>query len=178
MAIILCLEKFIAKRVSVVRILTIGGYGFSSESFLRALRAARVDTFVDIRQRRGMRGAKYSFLNSIRLQEMLQNAGINYLYCRALAPTDAVRAHQRSADRDQDIVKRERTCLSSAFISEYQSEILDQFDRVKFLSGLAGARAVALFCVEGAETACHRLLAANYLVEVLDGDQVVEHLRA
>ncbi len=47
-----------------MRIVTIGGYGFTEDAFINALKGAGVDAFVDIRQRRGMRGSKYAFLNS------------------------------------------------------------------------------------------------------------------
>lgn len=54
---------------------TIGGYGFTEKSFIGRLREANVDTLVDVRRRRGMRGAKYAFLNSSYLQAALADAG-------------------------------------------------------------------------------------------------------
>jgi len=40
---------------------TIGVYGWDAERFFAALKAAQVDTFCDIRDRRGVRGAEYAF---------------------------------------------------------------------------------------------------------------------
>ncbi len=50
------------------RIVTIGVYGFEEEEFFAALANARVDLFCDVRRRRGVRGARYAFANSQRLQ--------------------------------------------------------------------------------------------------------------
>ena len=44
-----------------MKIVTIGGHGFTARAFVAALRGARVDTFVDLRRRRAMRGAGYAF---------------------------------------------------------------------------------------------------------------------
>jgi len=46
-----------------IKIITIGVYGFTEETFLQALHTARVDTFCDIRQRRNVRGSAYSNSN-------------------------------------------------------------------------------------------------------------------
>ena len=43
------------------KIVTIGVYGFDETGFFRALQDAEVDTFCDIRDRRGVRGATYAF---------------------------------------------------------------------------------------------------------------------
>ena len=49
--------------MTLERVVTIGAYGFSADRFFAALREAGVDTFLDIRQRRGVRGAEYAFAN-------------------------------------------------------------------------------------------------------------------
>ena len=54
------------------RVLTIGAYGFEPEEFFRALEAAGVDVFLDIRQRRGLRGSRYAFANVSRLRAELE----------------------------------------------------------------------------------------------------------
>lgn len=160
-----------------MRIVTIGGYGFTEAGFLDALQKAGVDTFVDIRQRRGMRGAKYAFLNSSRLQSLLASAGIRYVHAIDLAPTASVRDAQKENDRAAGIAKRDRTQLSQAFVQKYRSEILARFDAERLRRALNGATAVALFCVEGPPSACHRSLAAEHLLQVFGSDQPVEHLR-
>lgn len=160
-----------------MRIVTIGGYGFTEAGFLGALKKAGVDTFVDIRQRRGMRGAKYAFLNSSRLQDLLATAGIRYVHALELAPTASVRDAQKEDDRAVGIAKRDRTQLAPAFVQKYRSEILARFDADRLRSTLNGARTIALFCVEGHPSACHRSLAAEHLVQVFGTEQPVEHLR-
>ena len=42
------------------RIVTVGVYGFNEATFFAALRATGVDTFCDIRLRRGVRGREYA----------------------------------------------------------------------------------------------------------------------
>ena len=54
-----------------MQIYTIGGYGHTEDSFLRAIKSNAIDLFIDVRQRRGMRGSAYSFLNAKRLEDNL-----------------------------------------------------------------------------------------------------------
>jgi len=159
-----------------LRIVTIGGYGFTEQVFLQSLQQAGVDTFIDVRQRRGMRGSKYAFLNSKRLQTLLAEAGIRYVHSLDLAPTPSVRDAQKHKDRTVGIAKRDRTHLSPEFVQKYRSEILARFEPIKLQQALNGANAVALFCVEARPSACHRLLAADYLVQVFHSENPVEHL--
>jgi hypothetical protein len=42
------------------RLLTIGAYGFGPDEFFSALENAGADVFLDIRQRRGLRGSRYA----------------------------------------------------------------------------------------------------------------------
>lgn len=161
-----------------MRIVTIGGYGFTEAGFIGALRKAGVDTFVDVRQRRGMRGAKYAFLNSTRLQNLLASAGIKYLHALELAPTASVRNAQKEVDRASGVAKRDRLQLSSAFTEEYRSKVLARFDADRLVGEINGTNGVALFCVEEHPAACHRSLAAEHLFRQFGGDHPVEHLRA
>ena len=71
--------------------MTLGVYGFTAEAFFEALQRAGVDTFCDIRWRRGVRGREYAFANSGRLQQRLGELGMRYLHLRELAPTPALR---------------------------------------------------------------------------------------
>ena len=50
---------------------TIGVYNSDKEQFFNKLIENGIDTFCDIRQRRGVRGREYSFVNSNRLQATL-----------------------------------------------------------------------------------------------------------
>ncbi len=158
------------------RIVTIGVYGFSEEGFFRALQTAGVDTFCDIRARRGLRGSIYAFANSTYLQKRLAELGIRYLHMPELAPSKDVRSTQDQADRTQGVAKRKRLVLSDAFVRAYEQERLGQFDAQKFLELIGQeARTVCLFCVEGQPEACHRSLLAGRLQEELSLE--VEHIR-
>src|SRR5712692_9291603 len=84
-----------------MKFVTIGVYGFSEAGFFDALQNAGVETFCDIRWRRGVRGAEYAFANSARLQKKLGELGIRYLHCRELAPTPALRRRQAQVDKAQ-----------------------------------------------------------------------------
>ncbi len=150
-------------------------YGFTETGFFNALRDANVDTFCDIRDRRGMRGAKYAFVNSVRLQKTLSEIGIRYVHRKDLAPSKETRGRQAAADRSGGTLKRARTTLSQAFITAYETECLAKFNARTFVSELPkDAKIVALFCVEKAPTACHRSLVANKLKDDLDLE--VQHL--
>ena len=150
------------------KIVTIGVYGFDEGSFFEALCKAKVDTFCDIRSRRGVRGSTYAFANSLRLQERLAELGIRYLYRKDLAPTQAVRDKQAAADKATKTAKRKRIALGEAFITAYHTECLAGFDPYSLLDDLEeDAQVVALFCVEKAPEACHRSLVAETLAREL-----------
>jgi uncharacterized protein (DUF488 family) len=159
----------------MLKVITVGVYGFSEESFFEALQAAGVDTFCDVRQRRGVRGAAYAFANSARLQKRLADLGIRYLHRKDLAPTPAVRRRQQEADQSDKVAKRQRTGLSPAFVEAYRQEILDAFEPQSLLDDLPpGTAVLALFCVEREPTACHRSLLAEKLAEAWQVE--VEHI--
>jgi uncharacterized protein (DUF488 family) len=158
------------------KLVTLGVYDSGEEAFFAALQAAGVDTFCDIRYRRGVRGSAYAFVNSARLQRRLAELGIRYLHCRDLAPSPLLRQRQASADEAQGTKKRQRRVLGDVFISGYGEECLARFDSRRFIERLgAGARVVALFCVEREPAACHRSLLAEKLQQDLGME--VEHLR-
>ena len=147
-----------------MKLVTIGVYGSDEAAFFGALQRAGVDTFCDIRWRRGMRGREYAFVNSARLQKRLAELGIRYLHLRELAPRPELRAAQDKADKEQGTAKRKRTVLGDLFVDGYRRERLDDFDSRKFLQQFAPeSRVVALFCVEREPAACHRSLLAERL---------------
>ena len=159
-----------------LKILTIGVYGFVAADFFGALLSNKVDVFCDIRQRRGVRGARYAFVNSKRLQNRLDELGIGYVHIKDLAPTKEIRQLQKTADQSSRTKKRERSWLSDAFIEAYQAEILAEYSPQAFLEEIGEeCEVVVLFCVEREPEACHRMLAANYLASNLDLE--VEHIR-
>lgn len=157
-------------------IVTIGVYGFNKTDFFKALLDAHVDTFCDIRLRRGMRGALYRFANSESLQQELHKLNIRYIHIKDLAPLQSIRDKQQQEDAKLGIAKRNRETLGSTFIQEYTDLCLSQFNSSQFIE-LVGPQAqiVALFCVEGYHQACHRSLVADHLKR--DLDLPVEHLQ-
>lgn len=147
---------------------TIGVYNSEEEEFFGKLTKNHIDTFTDIRQRRGVRGARYSFVNSKRLQFKLQDIGIRYDHTVGLAPAPDIRALQDKSDKQQKKGKKERTRLSDAFIAAYEHDVLNNFDFEKYLEKLGeqGAQKIAVFCVEEIPEACHRSLVAKKLKEL------------
>ncbi|MCR9228834.1 MAG: DUF488 domain-containing protein [Flavobacteriaceae bacterium] len=144
---------------------TIGVYNSTEQEYFDKLLEHRIDTFCDIRQRRGVRGSKYAFVNSNRLQEKLHNLGIKYGYVKDLAPTTEIRELQKKADKKQGELKRTRNKLGQVFTASYQEEILCHFDFDGFIDQLdrEGSDKVVLFCVEEKPEACHRSLVTDKL---------------
>ncbi len=152
-----------------IKIVTIGVYGFDEDSFFNALCKAEVDTFCDIRSRRGVRGATYAFANSKRLQARLAELDIRYIHRKDLGPTKVVREKQAAADKATKTAKRKRTELGEAFIKAYHTECLTAFDPQSLIEELeSDAQIVALFCVETAPEACHRSLVADKLAKTFN----------
>lgn len=158
-----------------VKLVTIGVYGFDEDAFFEALQSAGVDTFCDVRQRRGLRGASYAFANSRRLQAKLAELGIRYLHRKDLAPTKDIRQRQKRADKASKTAKRQRNTLNPDFVTAFREEILDEFDSRSWLHDLPpDSKVVAIFCVEREPAACHRSLVADKLGE--DLKLPVEHI--
>lgn len=155
---------------------TIGVYGLTNEEFFEKLTSNNIDTFCDIRRRRGVRGSKYSFVNSKRLQARLLEFGISYVHILELSPTKEIREKQKEEDKRYKILKRERTGLGDVFVNEFKEHHLNNFDPNNFYE-LIGKNAinVALFCVENEHKACHRSLVADFLKEN-DPSIQIEHL--
>ena len=151
-----------------VKLVTIGVYGFSEETFFEALRAAEVEVFCDIRYRRGVRGSTYAFANSRRLQKRLAEMGIQYLHLKELAPAPELRQLQYEVDKAAGVAKRQRELLSRPFAAAYRETILANFEPESWLEQVGGDdRVVALCCVERAPAACHRSIVARKLEESL-----------
>jgi uncharacterized protein (DUF488 family) len=145
------------------RVITIGVYDFDLPSWLAALRAAGVGLVVDVRQRRGVRGPRYAWANSRRLQDALAAADIAYSHHRELAPTTELRRLQYAADDRLGVGKRSRELLDPEYRDRYVDEILDRADLDALVAGLPAEAASALLCVEADPEACHRSLIAERL---------------
>jgi uncharacterized protein (DUF488 family) len=159
----------------VCSMVTIGVYGFDGESFLRRLREADVRLLIDVRQRRGVRGAEYAWANARRLQAALAQAGIAYAHHRELAPTTALRQLQYAEDARQGVGKRSRRALAAEYTRRYTAEILDHADLAPIVAALTRGGTAALLCVERDPEACHRSLIAQRLAE--RHQVAIEHLR-
>lgn len=152
---------------------TIGVYGFDGPGFLSALRGAKVELVLDVRQRRGVRGAQYAWANAKRLQAALEEAGIGYAHLPELAPTTELRQLQYAEDDRLGEGKRSRTRLAPEYARRYTEEILEAVDLAPILR-FVGAQRAALLCVERDPEACHRSLIAARLERELGA--AVEHL--
>jgi uncharacterized protein (DUF488 family) len=148
-------------------LVTIGVYGADLESFLATLGEAGVKLVLDVRQRRGVRGAEYAWANARRLEAELAGAGVVYQHLPELAPTTSMREAQYEADAARGEGKRSRTVLAPAYVERYTEEILDRADLdpiVRFI----GRSTAALLCVERDAAACHRSLVAARLAREYD----------
>lgn len=147
---------------------TIGVYNSTEQEYFDKLTENRIDTFCDIRQRRGVRGAKYSFVNSQRLQSKLHDLNIQYGHILDLAPTTEIRDLQKEADAQQGELKRDRNELGKVFKIAYKNRILSNYDFDYFIEKLEeiSANRVVLFCVEEKPKACHRSLVTDKLEEL------------
>lgn len=146
-----------------MEVFTIGVYGATERQFFDKLSENRIDTFCDIRQRRGVRGSQYAFVNSQRLQHRLAEMNISYTYLKELAPTKEIREKQKEADKRNGIQKKDRTRLGEVFIIGYKEHIKDyDFQSFAEMLKVMGAKRVVFFCVEESPYACHRLIVAEF----------------
>ena len=106
-------------------IYTISVYGSTEEEFFGKLIKSQIDLFCDIRQRRGVRGRQYAFVNSSYLQKRLSELGIGYLYEKRYAPTREIREMQWAEDKEVHQTKKSRETLGHAFCCGYEQLILD-----------------------------------------------------
>ncbi len=152
----------------MIKLLTIGVYGFTAEAFFQALTYAHTDLLCDLRTHRGMRGTRYTFANSGCLQQHLTALGIRYQHCKELSPDATLRQLQKQSDALLGITKRTRIALTQAFREGYERCHLSTFDTRDFIERLGPeAKTIALFCVEREPEACHRSLVAAKLAQDL-----------
>ena len=146
-------------------IATIGVYEYDGASFVRELDAAGVTLLLDIRQRRGVRGAQYAWANANRLQARLAEARIGYEHHPELAPDTEMRQLQYREDARQGVGKRSREELSPEYVRAYTEEILNLVPLEPLVRRLPVHGIAALMCVEASAAACHRSLVAGRLAE-------------
>lgn len=112
---------------------TIGVYGFAELEFFQALKEHHINVFIDIRLRRGMRGKKYAFVNSVYLQDTLEHLEMRYVYAKNLAPSPNIRALQKEEDLKNHTTKQKREELSEPFVQAYKTTCLEHLDASQFL---------------------------------------------
>jgi uncharacterized protein (DUF488 family) len=144
-------------------IATLGVYQSRLDDFLDTLRRHRVALVVDVRQRRGVRGAEYAWANSRRLQAALEQTAIQYRHVKELAPTTELRQLQYQEDDRLKVGKRSRVELAEEYKRRYLQEVLDRVDLGAILVSLPDEATSALLCVERDARACHRSLIAARL---------------
>jgi uncharacterized protein (DUF488 family) len=149
-------------------VVTIGVYGFSEQEFLAALRSTRVRLLLDVRQRRGVRGSRYPWANSNRLQAALGEAGISYEHRKELAPTTEMRRLQYAEDARRGVGQRTRVEIGPEFRRRYEEGVLGTVDPAALAEDLPRDGATALMCVEADPGACHRSLIAEHLARRRD----------
>ena len=158
------------------RAATIGVYDWTFEKWLGALRGAEATQVLDLRQRRGVRGTRYAWANSTRLQAALAEAGIEYRHRKELAPTTELRELQYREDDRLGVRKRSRVELAAEYRQRYLREILSRVPLRPIVEAMPVDGAAALMCVEADPEACHRSLVAERLEA--EFGLLVEHLRA
>lgn len=158
-----------------MKVVTVGVYGWTLDSFLAALGGADVRVVLDVRQRRGVRGSEYAWANAKRLEAALADAGIGYEHHAELAPTTELREVQYRADDEVGVGKRSRSELAPEYVDRYTREILGQVDLGLLVEELPEDGPAALFCVERDPEACHRSLIAERLERELGAE--IRHLR-
>lgn len=150
-----------------MKFFTIGIYHSSESDFFGSLRDHQIQLFCDLRRRRGIRGKRYAYGNSVRLQDRLKSMEIDYWHLPELAPTTNMVQRQDQIDKDSGISRRDRQVLSSCFVEDYTLEILSNFDVEHFVNTIREKKVqrVVLFCLEQEARACHRSLVAKALEE-------------
>jgi uncharacterized protein (DUF488 family) len=144
----------------VPKVATIGVYGLTAETFMAALRGSDARLLLDVRQRRGVRGREYAWANSLRLQALLAQAGIEYRHHPELAPTTELRLLQYREDARLGVGKRSRAELAGEYRERYIREILDRVELAAIVDSLPSAGISVLLCVERDPEACHRSIVA------------------
>ncbi len=146
-------------------IITCGVYGFTEDTFEKAVVNAKPDVFVDTRVRRAVRGSQYKFANSQRLQNLLGKNNITYIHNKELAPSRTAVMREGEIDKKKGIALHDREELSDEFIEDYRRKVLDDFDARELIESLGDVERVLIFCVEATPEACHRGLLADAIVD-------------
>jgi uncharacterized protein (DUF488 family) len=133
---------------------TIGYQGATPDSFLRALKEARVELLADIRAVASSRRPGFS---KSKLSASVEDVAIDYLHLRALGtPADG-----RAAARSGKHAEMRKIFLAHMETADAQSALEDLAEIVR------SGRRVCLLCFEADPLHCHRNIVAQMLAEKL-----------
>ncbi|MEZ9545330.1 MULTISPECIES: DUF488 domain-containing protein [Vibrio] len=156
-----------------MKVFTLGAYGKSESEFFNLIKTNDITSFFDVRQRRGVRGSKYKFVNSKYLQSKLTELDIKYCHIKELAPTTEIRQIQREQDLSSNTTKRERLLLSEKFCCLYDQKILESHQFKMEISAIKNGESIVFFCVEEEHLACHRSLITKKLKTISPSLEIV-----
>ena len=133
---------------------TIGYQGATPDSFLRALKSARIALLVDIRAVASSRRPGFS---KSKLSASVEEVGIDYLHLRALGTPADGRAAARAGKHAE---------MRKIFLAHMKGP--DARDALDDLSEIVrSGRRVCLLCFEADPLHCHRNIVAGMLAERL-----------
>lgn len=144
----------------MIPLATIGYEASTQADVIGRLKAAGVDTVVDVRAIAASRRAGFS---KTILAASLAEAGIGYVHLRQLGTPKAGR----------DAARKGRTEEMRAI---YEAHMAEPGAQVEFKAAeeLAGSRKIALLCFEADHNGCHRKILADRICEDLGCS--IEHL--
>jgi len=132
-----------------MQLFTIGYEGATQAEVIGRLKAAGVQTLVDVRAVAASRRAGFS---KTILGESLRAEGVDYLHLRGLGTPKAGR----------DAARKGRVAEMRAIYADHLAEPQAQMEYAR-LKALAGETRVALLCFEADHAGCHRAVLAERL---------------
>ncbi len=141
-----------------MKLFTIGYEGATQAEVIARLKAAGVETLVDVRAVAASRRAGFS---KTLLGESLRAEGVDYVHLRALGTPKAGR----------EAAKKGYIREMRAIFAEHMAEPAAQL-QLEQLKALAGETRVAMLCFEADHAGCHRAVLAERLAAE-DGFEVV-----
>jgi uncharacterized protein (DUF488 family) len=141
--------------------MTIGYEGLTLDVFFDALKTARVEVIVDVRQMPLSRKKGFS-KNSLREAACLQ--GIEYIHLVEFGCPKAIRnTYKENGDW-------------SAYTRDYLTHLKTLDDPLEKLTGLSNQKRCCLLCYEADPQTCHRLFVAERVIEMSLPPSQITHL--
>jgi uncharacterized protein (DUF488 family) len=142
----------------LMKLFTIGYEGATQADVISRLKAAGVETLVDVRAVAASRRAGFS---KTILGNSLNAEGVDYLHLRALGTPKAGR----------DAARKGRVAEMRAIFDDHLAEPASQLQLAE-LRAVACEKRVALLCFEADHAGCHRAVLAEHLAAE-DGFEIV-----